>query len=146
MKGQHLRYTAPLVHLDHPRGYSDPEKIRRHKAHIAAVRQRPAALDAERHPSGARPLSVFGKRAAEAGVEVGARADWRFGGGEAGAPLARVGGDRLADLLGAEPHVRGLLRDAAIGAVGAEHGGSQARPRKPIIARNAGSGSAVTSS
>ncbi len=39
VRGQHLRYTAPLVHLDHPRGYSDPEKIRRHKAHIAAVRK-----------------------------------------------------------------------------------------------------------
>jgi len=29
----------PLVHLDHPRGYSDPEKIRRHKARIAEVRR-----------------------------------------------------------------------------------------------------------
>ena len=39
VKGQHLRYTAPLVHLDHPRGYRDPEKIRRHKAMIAEVRR-----------------------------------------------------------------------------------------------------------
>ena len=39
VKGQHMRYTAPLVHLDHPRGYSDPEKIRRHKARIAEVRR-----------------------------------------------------------------------------------------------------------
>jgi glycosyltransferase involved in cell wall biosynthesis len=38
VKGQHLRYTAPLVHLDHPRGYKDPDAIRRHKAHIRAVR------------------------------------------------------------------------------------------------------------
>jgi glycosyltransferase involved in cell wall biosynthesis len=38
IKGQHLRYTAPLVHLDHPRGYADPEKIRRHKAIIRAAR------------------------------------------------------------------------------------------------------------
>ncbi len=34
VRGRHLRYTAPLVHLDHPRGYADPEKIRRHKALI----------------------------------------------------------------------------------------------------------------
>lgn len=39
VKGQHMRYTAPLVHLDHPRGYSDPERIRRHKARIAEVRK-----------------------------------------------------------------------------------------------------------
>ncbi len=39
VRGQHLRYTAPLVHLDHPRGYADPEKIRRHKAHIREVRR-----------------------------------------------------------------------------------------------------------
>ena len=38
IKGQHLRYTAPLVHQDHPRGYKDPEKIKRHKAHIKSVR------------------------------------------------------------------------------------------------------------
>jgi glycosyltransferase involved in cell wall biosynthesis len=43
VKGQHLRYTAPLVHLDHPRGYKDPEAIRRHKAHIRDVRQRKVA-------------------------------------------------------------------------------------------------------
>lgn len=39
VRGQHLRYTAPLIHLDHPRGYRDPEKIRRHKAMIAEVRR-----------------------------------------------------------------------------------------------------------
>lgn len=39
VRGRHMRYTAPLVHLDHPRGYSDPEKIRRHKARIAEVRR-----------------------------------------------------------------------------------------------------------
>ncbi|SEW45130.1 Glycosyl transferase family 2 [Cognatiyoonia koreensis] len=37
-KGRHLRYTAPLVHQDHPRGYKDPEKIKRHKALIQGVR------------------------------------------------------------------------------------------------------------
>jgi glycosyltransferase involved in cell wall biosynthesis len=40
IRGQHLRYTAPLVHLDHPRGYKDPEAIRRHKARIREVRRR----------------------------------------------------------------------------------------------------------
>lgn len=40
VRGQHLRYTAPLVHLDHPRGYKDVEKIRRHKAMIAEVRRK----------------------------------------------------------------------------------------------------------
>ena len=38
VRGQHLRYTAPLVHLDHPRGYKDPDLIRKHKARIRAVR------------------------------------------------------------------------------------------------------------
>jgi glycosyltransferase involved in cell wall biosynthesis len=36
--GQHVRYTAPLVHLDHPRGYADPEKMRRHKDMIRQAR------------------------------------------------------------------------------------------------------------
>jgi glycosyltransferase involved in cell wall biosynthesis len=39
VKGRHLRYTAPLVHLDHPRGYRDEEEIRRHKALIREVRR-----------------------------------------------------------------------------------------------------------
>ena len=37
--GRHLRFTAPLVHLDHPRGYVDPEKLRRHRAMIAEARR-----------------------------------------------------------------------------------------------------------
>lgn len=36
--GQHLRYTAPLVHLDHPRGYKNAEEIRRHKELIARAK------------------------------------------------------------------------------------------------------------
>ncbi len=36
--GRHLRHTAPLVHLDHARGYRDPAQVRRHKAMIAEVR------------------------------------------------------------------------------------------------------------
>ena len=43
VRGQHLRYTAPLVHLDHPRGYKDPEQIRRHKERIPDVRRRRVA-------------------------------------------------------------------------------------------------------
>ena len=39
VRGRHLRYTAPLVHLDHPRGYRDPAQIRRHKAMIGRVRR-----------------------------------------------------------------------------------------------------------
>jgi hypothetical protein len=37
--GRHLRFTAPLVHLDHPRGYADPATIRANKARIREVRR-----------------------------------------------------------------------------------------------------------
>jgi glycosyltransferase involved in cell wall biosynthesis len=47
VKGQHLRYTAPLVHLDHPRGYKDEAQIRRHKARIKAVRRSGATFTAD---------------------------------------------------------------------------------------------------
>ena len=39
VRGRHLRYTAPLVHLEHPRGYRDPEKVRRYREMIRAVRR-----------------------------------------------------------------------------------------------------------
>ncbi|TCP39890.1 glycosyltransferase [Rhodovulum marinum] len=39
VRGRHLRFSAPLVHLDHPRGYADPERMRRHKAMIRAARK-----------------------------------------------------------------------------------------------------------
>lgn len=39
VRGRHLRYTAPLVHLDHPRGYADPARIRAHKAMIRKARK-----------------------------------------------------------------------------------------------------------
>jgi glycosyltransferase involved in cell wall biosynthesis len=39
VRGQHLRYTAPLVHLDHPRGYRDEAQILRHKTLIREVRR-----------------------------------------------------------------------------------------------------------
>lgn len=37
--GQHVRYTAPLVHLDHPRGYVDPVLQRANKARVKAERR-----------------------------------------------------------------------------------------------------------
>ncbi len=39
VRGQHLRYTAPLVHLDHKRGYADPAHKAANKARIRAVRR-----------------------------------------------------------------------------------------------------------
>ena len=38
VRGQHLRYTASVVHLDHPRGYADPATIRANKARVRATR------------------------------------------------------------------------------------------------------------
>jgi glycosyltransferase involved in cell wall biosynthesis len=49
--GRHLRYTAPLVHLDHPRGYADPALIRAHHARIREVRERRVDWT----PNGIRP-------------------------------------------------------------------------------------------
>lgn len=39
VRGRHLRYTASVVHLDHPRGYADPATIRANKARVRAVRR-----------------------------------------------------------------------------------------------------------
>lgn len=39
IRGRHLRYTAPLVHLEHPRGYADPARIRHHKQKIRERRR-----------------------------------------------------------------------------------------------------------
>jgi len=39
VRGRHLRYSAPLVHLDHPRAYADPEQKRRQKETIRALRR-----------------------------------------------------------------------------------------------------------
>jgi glycosyltransferase involved in cell wall biosynthesis len=55
VRGRHLRYTAPLVHLDHPRGYADPEKIRRHKALIRDRRRSGAFWAADGIVKGAAP-------------------------------------------------------------------------------------------
>ena len=39
IRGRHLRYTAPLVHLEHARGYADPERIKRHRQKIRERRR-----------------------------------------------------------------------------------------------------------
>lgn len=39
IRGQHLRYVASVVHLDHARGYVDQALIRQNKAHIRGIRQ-----------------------------------------------------------------------------------------------------------
>ena len=39
VSGQHLRYTASVVHLDHARGYADPAVIRANKARVRQARR-----------------------------------------------------------------------------------------------------------
>jgi glycosyltransferase involved in cell wall biosynthesis len=39
VRGQHIRFTAPLVHLDHPRGYADPEIKRANRDRVKAARR-----------------------------------------------------------------------------------------------------------
>ncbi len=39
VKGRHLRFTAPLVHLDHPRSYKSKELIAQHRVKIIEARQ-----------------------------------------------------------------------------------------------------------
>ena len=38
IKGRHLRYSAPLYHLDHGRSYVDPETVRKNREIILATR------------------------------------------------------------------------------------------------------------
>jgi glycosyltransferase involved in cell wall biosynthesis len=38
VRGQHLRFTAPLVHLEHPRGYADPAVKAANRAKVKAAR------------------------------------------------------------------------------------------------------------
>ncbi len=38
-KGRHIRFTAPLVHLDHPRGYKNRQTIKKNRAKIALARR-----------------------------------------------------------------------------------------------------------
>jgi hypothetical protein len=53
-KGAHLRYSAPLVHLDHPRGYSDPEGRKRNRALIEAARREGIKVTQHGIPLGGR--------------------------------------------------------------------------------------------
>ncbi len=43
VRGQHLRYTASVVHLDHPRGYVDKALQRENKARVKAARREAGA-------------------------------------------------------------------------------------------------------
>jgi glycosyltransferase involved in cell wall biosynthesis len=47
VRGRHLRFTAPLVHLDHPRGYADPAHKAANRARIRAVRRGGVAWTAD---------------------------------------------------------------------------------------------------
>ena len=55
VRGQHLRYTAPLVHLDHPRGYADPALIARQKARVREVRRSGLAVTPDGIVKAGRP-------------------------------------------------------------------------------------------
>lgn len=39
VKGRHIRYTAPLLHVEHPRGYADPVVAAKNKAYMKTVRK-----------------------------------------------------------------------------------------------------------
>jgi hypothetical protein len=39
IRGRHLRCTAPLVHLDHARGYVDADRVRENRQRIIEVRK-----------------------------------------------------------------------------------------------------------
>lgn len=38
VRGRHCRYSAPLLHIEHDRGYADPEIIAANKAHVKALK------------------------------------------------------------------------------------------------------------
>jgi len=37
--GRHIRYSSPLLHLDHPRGYENKEQILKNKAYVKLVKK-----------------------------------------------------------------------------------------------------------
>lgn len=39
VRGRHLRFSAPVVHIDHPRGYVDPERVAENRRRIAEARR-----------------------------------------------------------------------------------------------------------
>lgn len=40
ISGRHIRYTAPLLHMEHPRGYVDADQIKRNKAYVKEVKSK----------------------------------------------------------------------------------------------------------
>jgi hypothetical protein len=55
VRGQHLRFTAPLVHLDHPRGYADPEHKRANRERLRARQRAGVTWTEDGIVKGARP-------------------------------------------------------------------------------------------
>lgn len=56
IRGQHLRFTAPLVHLDHARGYADPAHKAANRAEIRSRRRSgmtwtPHGIDRQERPA-----------------------------------------------------------------------------------------------
>ena len=39
VQGRHIRYTAPLLHIEHSRSYADPVIAAQNKRHMKAVRR-----------------------------------------------------------------------------------------------------------
>lgn len=39
VRGRHIRYTAPVLHIEHSRGYADPEVAARNKRYMKSVRR-----------------------------------------------------------------------------------------------------------
>ena len=39
IRGRHIRYTAPLLHIEHSRGYADPVIAAQNKRYMKAVRR-----------------------------------------------------------------------------------------------------------
>lgn len=58
VRGRHLRFTAPLVHLDHPRGYADPAHKAANKARIARIRRDRIAWTPDGIVKGPRPATA----------------------------------------------------------------------------------------
>lgn len=58
VRGRHLRFTAPLVHLDHPRGYADPAHKAANKARIRAIRAQGVAWTPDGIVKGPKPVAA----------------------------------------------------------------------------------------
>jgi glycosyltransferase involved in cell wall biosynthesis len=58
VRGRHLRFTAPLVHLDHPRGYADPAHKAENRARIRRIRAGRLAWTADGVVKGPAPARV----------------------------------------------------------------------------------------